>query len=209
MPLAEKMSKSGIIFRFYILTPALLPGTCDASEVWATLRWTYSPRLVTVSPPKLKIFHFILYLGGMTLWTNGQTNGWMDKMMDINEMVQYAILQLRIVRSGLHLVTYLDVGNFCDKSTETIYMKFVCNFFLDFPIPASQARSELLIYKLAWLAGIRKSILANFWECCGRSSPPTQDCWGGGHNTRQPFPHKFELFITISKNMYLIHRIIN
>ena len=34
---------------------------------------------------------------------------------------QYAISQLRIVRSGLHLVTYLDVGNFCDKSTETIY----------------------------------------------------------------------------------------
>ena len=32
---------------------------------------------------------------------------------------QYPISQLRIVRSGLHLVTYLDVGNFCDKSTET------------------------------------------------------------------------------------------
>ena len=34
--------------------------------------------------------------------------------------IQYAISQLRIVRSGLHLVTYLDVGNFGDKSTETI-----------------------------------------------------------------------------------------
>ena len=31
---------------------------------------------------------------------------------------QYAISQLRIVRSGLHLVTYLDVGNFCDKMSE-------------------------------------------------------------------------------------------
>ena len=32
---------------------------------------------------------------------------------------QYPISQLWIVRSGLHLVTYIDVGNFCDKSTET------------------------------------------------------------------------------------------
>ena len=32
---------------------------------------------------------------------------------------QYAISQLPNVHSGLHLVTYLDVGNFCDKSTET------------------------------------------------------------------------------------------
>ena len=32
-------------------------------------------------------------------------------------LYQYGISQLRIVRSGLHLVTYLDVGNFCDKKT--------------------------------------------------------------------------------------------
>ena len=32
---------------------------------------------------------------------------------------QYALSQLRFVRSGLNLVTYLIVGNFCDKSTET------------------------------------------------------------------------------------------
>ena len=31
---------------------------------------------------------------------------------------EYAISQIQIVRSGLHLVTYLDVGNFCDKRTE-------------------------------------------------------------------------------------------
>ena len=52
---------------------------------------------------------------------------------------QYAISQLRIVRSGLHLVTYLNVGNFCDKRTEKNYMKFVCKVFLDFPIPTDQA----------------------------------------------------------------------
>ena len=29
----------------------------------------------------------------------------------------YTISQLQTVRSGLHLVTYLDVGNFCNQST--------------------------------------------------------------------------------------------
>ena len=45
----------------------------------------------------------------------------MDSPMHSNSLFfiwQYAISQLWIVRSGLHLVTYLDVGNFCDKRTE-------------------------------------------------------------------------------------------
>ena len=46
-PIMAKISKS------YILTPPHPPGACDVSEVWATLRWTYSPSLVIVSPPKL------------------------------------------------------------------------------------------------------------------------------------------------------------
>ena len=33
--------------------PAPPPGAWDVSEVWGTLRWTYSPGLVTVSSPKL------------------------------------------------------------------------------------------------------------------------------------------------------------
>ena len=33
--------------------PCPTPGACGVSEVWATLRWTYSPSLVTVWPPKL------------------------------------------------------------------------------------------------------------------------------------------------------------
>ena len=53
--------------------------------------------------------------------------------------IEYAISQLWIVRSDLHLVTYLDVGNFCDKRTEKLYMEFVCKVFLDFLIPRSQA----------------------------------------------------------------------
>ena len=31
---------------------------------------------------------------------------------------QYAISQLQITCSGLHLATYLNVGNFCDQSRE-------------------------------------------------------------------------------------------
>ena len=44
--------------------------------------------------------------------------------------LEYAISQLRIVRSGLHLVTYLDVGNFCDKSTETTLHEISVQVFL-------------------------------------------------------------------------------
>ena len=52
---------------------------------------------------------------------------------------QYAISQLRIVRSGLHLVTYLDVGNFCDKRTETNLHENCVQVYLIFSIPPSQA----------------------------------------------------------------------
>ena len=58
-----------------------------------------------------------------------QSNGWTDRFniktkmaafyMMTGQLLQYTILQLQIVRSGLHLVTYLVVGNFCDKSTKT------------------------------------------------------------------------------------------
>ena len=43
------------------LRPIPPPGACDISEVWATLRWIYSPRLVhvTVSAPKLYLLRFL------------------------------------------------------------------------------------------------------------------------------------------------------
>ena len=41
------------------------PRACDVSEVWATLRWTNSPRLVTVWPPKLQILHFVYKRDGI------------------------------------------------------------------------------------------------------------------------------------------------
>ena len=70
---------------------------------------------------------------------------------------EYAISQLRIVRSGLHLVTYLDVGNFCDKSTETTLHEICVQVFLIFSDSSKPGQSVSLIYKLAWLAGIHKS----------------------------------------------------
>ena len=72
-------------------------------------------------------------------------------------MLQYAISQLRIVRSGLHLVTYLDVGNFCDKSTETTLHEMCVHVFLRFFDSNKPSQSVSLIYVLAWLAGIGKS----------------------------------------------------
>ena len=70
---------------------------------------------------------------------------------------EYAISQLRIVRSGLHLVTYLDVGYFCSKSTETTLHEICAQVFLRFSDSSKPGQSVSLIYKLAGLAVIRKS----------------------------------------------------
>ena len=57
-------------------------------------------------------------------------------------------------------------ATFPTKSQKQLYMKFGCKFFLDFPIPASQAQS-VLIYEFVWLAGFRKSeenLLKTSWK---------------------------------------------
>ena len=64
-------------------------------------------------------------------------------------MMQYAISQLLIVRSGLHLVTYLDMGNFCDKSTETTLPEICVQVFLRFSDSSKPGQSVSFIYKLA------------------------------------------------------------
>ena len=46
--------------------PCPTPGACDVNEVWGTLRWTYSPSLVTVSSPNLEILHFVWKRDGIT-----------------------------------------------------------------------------------------------------------------------------------------------
>ena len=63
MPPAANESKSGNIFKSYILTPVAY----DVSLVWETLRRTYSQSLVTVSPPKL-ILHSVCKRGEITDW---------------------------------------------------------------------------------------------------------------------------------------------
>ena len=69
-----------------------------------------------------------------------------------NNVLEYAISQLLIVRSGLHLVTYLDVGNFRDKSTETTLHEICVQVFLRFSDSSKPSQSVSLIYELAWLA---------------------------------------------------------
>ena len=61
---------------------------------------------------------------------------------------QYGISQLRIVRSGLHLVTYLDVGNFCDKKTEKTLHEICVQSFLRFSDSKKQSQSVSLIYEM-------------------------------------------------------------
>ena len=58
----------------------LNPGYAIVNEVWATLRWTYSPSLVTVSPskPNLKYWTSYRWDGIMDKRTVGQTNGQTD-----------------------------------------------------------------------------------------------------------------------------------
>ena len=76
---------------------------------------------------------------------------------EMDLLIQYAISQLRFVRSGLHLVTNLDMGNFCDKSTETTLHEVCVQVFLRFSDSSKQSQSVSLIYECAWLARFRKS----------------------------------------------------
>ena len=54
-------------------------------------------------------------------------------------------------------VTYLDVGNFCDKSTETSLHKICVQVFLRFSDTSKPSQPVSLVSELVWLAGIRKS----------------------------------------------------
>ena len=90
-----------------------------------------------------------------------------------NYITQYTISQLRIVRSGLHLVTYLDVGNFCDKTTEITLHEICVQDFLKFFDSSKSSQSVSLIYDLAWLTGIRKSE-ENYLKTACKVAPVTK-----------------------------------
>ena len=84
-----------------------------------------------------------------------------------NHEIQYAISQLRFVCLGFHLVTYLDVGNFSDKSTETTLHEICVQVFLGFSDSSKPGQSVPLIYKFVWLAGFHKSkenLLKTSWK---------------------------------------------
>ena len=67
----------------------------------------------------------------------------------IKQYSQYGISQLLIVRSGLHLVTYLNVGNFCDKRAEKTLHAICVQGFLGFSDSNMPSQSVSLIYELA------------------------------------------------------------
>ena len=69
--------------------------------------------------------------------------------MVVEQWLEYATSQLRIVRSGLHLVTNLDVGNFCDKRTEKTLHEIFVQFFLRFSDSNKPSQSVSLIYEFA------------------------------------------------------------
>ena len=97
----------------------------------------------------------------------------------------YAISQIRIVRSGLHLVTYPDVGNFCNKSTEITFHKICVQVFLRFSDYSKPSQSVSLIYELAWLAGICKSE-ENGLKTFGKVAPVTKVAhWFWWYNDNQ------------------------
>ena len=127
-----------------------------------------------------------LYVSGTELWTDKrtdrQTNRQTDDLItrcprrtfqaggiktsiadtvDYNHLDpplwRYAKSQLLTVCSDLHLVTYLDVGKFCDKSTETTSHEICVQVFLRFSDSSKPSQSVYFIYELAWLAGIHKS----------------------------------------------------
>ena len=82
----------------------------------------------------------------------------------VHNMSQYAISQLRIVRSGLHLVTYLDVGNFCDKSTETTLHEIRVQVFPRFSDSSKQAKPIRIVNLWIGLACWNPYIWGNLFK---------------------------------------------
>ena len=58
-------------------------------------------------------------------------------------------IAITICPSGLHLVTYLDVGNFCNKRTEKTLHEICEQGFLRFSDSNMPSQSVSLIYELA------------------------------------------------------------
>ena len=86
---SQNMTK---ISKSYILTP---PHHRGMRYQWRTHRWTYSPSLVTVSPPKLWILHFVSRTELQTdWWTDRWIDGWYDYLMPPTDLSGQVIKKL-------------------------------------------------------------------------------------------------------------------
>ena len=85
---------------------------------------------------------------------------------------EYAKSQFLSVCSGLHLVTYLDMGNFCDKTTETTLHEICVVVFLRFADSSKPSQPVFLINEWARIAGINKSE-ENLLKTSCKVGPPT------------------------------------
>ena len=124
---------------------------------------------------------------------------WMYGQVWSRGPVEYAISQLQIIRSGLHLVTYLDVGNFYNKSTETTLHEICVQVFPRFLDSSKPSQSLSLIYKLAWLSGIRESE-ENLLETSCKVAPVTKvvHIFWWSHNNRKQLASGHEHWCDIS-----------
>ena len=102
-------------------------------QEWVLTRWNQ------------KILHSVLW---SSLHQNLQTL--YNKIKACTDcLIQYGISQLLIVRSGLYLVTYLNVGNFCDKRAEKTWHEICVQGFLGFSDSNKPSQSVSLIYEWA------------------------------------------------------------
>ena len=136
---------------------------------------------------RYKLFHFTVTNTCFTalLTHRGKTKFATVKWYNLGlQIIQYAISQIQVVHSVLHLVTYLDVGNFWDKSTETTLRVQV---LLRFSYPNKPSQSE----SLAWLAVIRKSE-ENLLKMSCKTAPVTKVVhifWWRHDNRKQSASH--------------------
>ena len=120
----------------------------------------------------------------MFAWTSRFAS--IDLLGPVKNNRKYAISELQIVRSGLHLVTYLDVGNFCDKSRDTTLHELYVQVFLRFSDSSKQSQSVPSTHELAWLVEIGKSE-ENVLKASRKLAPVTKvaHIWCR-HNNRKP-----------------------
>ena len=106
--------------------PRKPPGQCGVSKVWATL--TYSPSLVTVWPPKLKLLHFIYRQDRMV---DRQTDGWTDDPIPRCPGWPFRLGGIKILQFELAIIQKGVINRICNLNTKStihssIYLRIEC-----------------------------------------------------------------------------------